>query len=102
MPRNGIETHILPPHKLMPIRARSDDGLVVEVTDGEDGKPYYVNLTYDAVKSSVRRFGDVLARDLKDVPGVTAFSATPGFLRSEQMLENFGVTEANWRDAIEK
>jgi NAD(P)-dependent dehydrogenase (short-subunit alcohol dehydrogenase family) len=100
--RNGVESHLVAIHKLMPLVIRSDDGLVVEVTDGEDGKPYYVNLAYDAVKSSVRRFGDILARDLKDVPNVTAVSATPGFLRSEQMLESFGVTEANWRDAIEK
>ncbi len=52
--RNGVETHLVAIHKLMPLVVRSEDGLVVEVTDGEDGKPYYVNLTYDAVKSSVR------------------------------------------------
>lgn len=100
--RNGVESHLVAIHKLMPLVVQSDDGLVVEVTDGEDGQPYYVNLAYDAVKSSVRRFGDILARDLKDVPGVTAVSATPGFLRSEQMLEEFGVTEENWRDAVER
>ncbi|MGW6443805.1 SDR family oxidoreductase [Lentzea sp. NPDC055074] len=100
--RNGVETHLVALHKLMPILLRSDDGLVVEVTDGEDGEAYFVNLTYDAVKNTVRRFGEVLARDLKDHPNVTALAATPGFLRSEQMLETFGVTEQNWRDAIEK
>ncbi|SFR17711.1 NAD(P)-dependent dehydrogenase, short-chain alcohol dehydrogenase family [Lentzea waywayandensis] len=100
--RNGIETHLVALHRLMPLVIRSDAGLVVEVTDGEDGEPYFVNLTYDAVKNSVRRFGEVLAKDLKDFPNVTAVAATPGFLRSEQMLETFGVTEANWRDAIEK
>ncbi|MGW4208052.1 SDR family oxidoreductase [Lentzea sp. NPDC004789] len=100
--RNGIETHLVTLHRLMPILIRSDDGLVVEVTDGEDGEAYFVNLTYDAVKNSVRRFGEVLAKDLKDFPNVTAVAATPGFLRSEQMLETFGVTEENWRDAIEK
>lgn len=100
--RNGLESHLVAIHRLMPILVRSDDGLVVEVTDGEDGDAYFVNLPYDAVKSSVRRFGEVLAKDLRDVPGVTAVAATPGFLRSEQMLESFGVTEANWRDAVEK
>jgi NAD(P)-dependent dehydrogenase (short-subunit alcohol dehydrogenase family) len=100
--RNGLESHLIATHKLMPLVLGSDDGLVVEVTDGEDGEAYYVNLTYDAVKSSVRRFGEILAKDLKDYPNVTAVSATPGFLRSEQMLERLGVTEANWRDAVEK
>ncbi|WP_237048201.1 SDR family oxidoreductase [Lentzea guizhouensis] len=98
--RNGVETHLVAIHKLMPLVLKSDDGLVVEVTDGEDGDAYFVNLPYDAVKSSVRRFGEVLAKDLKDHPNVTALAATPGFLRSEQMLEGFGVTEENWRDAI--
>lgn len=100
--RNGVETHLIAIHKLMPILLKSDDGLVVEVTDGEDGEAYFVNLPYDAVKNTVRRFGEVLAKDLEDHPNVTALAATPGFLRSEQMLEGFGVTEANWRDAIEK
>ncbi|MET9631525.1 SDR family oxidoreductase [Lentzea sp. NPDC006480] len=100
--RNGVETHLVALHKLMPLVIQSDDGLVVEVTDGEDGEAYFVNLTYDAVKNTVRRFGEVLAKDLKDVPNVTALAVTPGFLRSEQMLETFGVTEANWRDAVEK
>ncbi|MDT7782247.1 MAG: hypothetical protein QOF58_666, partial [Pseudonocardiales bacterium] len=87
---------------LMPLVIRSDDGLVVEVTDGEDGEAYFVNLSYDAVKNTVRRFGEVLAKDLKDYPNVTAVAATPGFLRSEQMLETFGVTEETWRDAVAK
>jgi NAD(P)-dependent dehydrogenase (short-subunit alcohol dehydrogenase family) len=100
--RNGVETHLVALHRLMPLVVRSDDGLVVEVTDGEDGEAYFVNLTYDAVKNSVRRFGEVLAKDLKDFPNVTALAVTPGFLRSEQMLETFGVTEATWRDAVEK
>ncbi|MFC3892586.1 SDR family oxidoreductase [Lentzea rhizosphaerae] len=100
--RNGVESHLVALHRLMPLVVQSEDGLVVEVTDGEDGEAYFVNLSYDAVKNSVRRFGEVLAKDLRDVPNVTAVAATPGFLRSEQMLETFGVTEANWRDAIEK
>ncbi|MEU7478558.1 SDR family oxidoreductase [Lentzea sp. NPDC042327] len=98
--RNGVESHLVAIHRLVPLVLKSDDGLVVEVTDGEDGDAYFVNLPYDAVKSSVRRFGEVLAKDLEDHPNVTALSATPGFLRSEQMLEGFGVTEANWRDAV--
>ncbi|SDF55438.1 NAD(P)-dependent dehydrogenase, short-chain alcohol dehydrogenase family [Lentzea fradiae] len=100
--RNGVESHLVALHRLMPLVLRSSDALVVEVTDGEDGEAYFVNLPYDAVKASVRRFGEVLAKDLAEFPAVTALSATPGFLRSEQMLEGFGVTEANWRDAVEK
>lgn len=98
--RNGVESHLVALHRFMPLVLRSSDALVVEVTDGEDGESYFVNLPYDAVKSSVRRFGEVLARDLADVPSVTALSVTPGFLRSEQMLESFGVGEDNWRDAV--
>jgi NAD(P)-dependent dehydrogenase (short-subunit alcohol dehydrogenase family) len=100
--RNGVESHFVALHKLMPLVIRSDDGLVVEVTDGEDGEAYFVNLSYDAVKNTVRRFGEVLAKDLKDHPNVTALAVTPGFLRSEQMLETFGVTEETWRDAVAK
>ncbi len=98
--RNGVETHLVALHRLMPLVLRSSSGLVVEVTDGKDGEAYFVNLFYDAVKSAVRRFGEVLAKDLRDFPHVTALSVTPGFLRSEQMLEGFGVTEDNWRDAV--
>ncbi|MFD9702684.1 SDR family oxidoreductase [Lentzea sp. NPDC059081] len=98
--RNGVETHLVALHRLMPLVLRSDSGLVVEVTDGEDGEAYFVNLAYDAVKNTVRRFGEVLAKDLAEFPHVTAVAATPGFLRSEQMLETFGVTEENWRDAV--
>ncbi|TWP53148.1 SDR family NAD(P)-dependent oxidoreductase [Lentzea tibetensis] len=99
--RNGIETHLVTLHKLVPLVLKSDAGLIVEVTDGDDNEQYYVNLTYDAVKHSIRRFGWILAKDLKDT-NVTALAATPGFLRSEHMLELFGVTEENWRDAIAK
>jgi NAD(P)-dependent dehydrogenase (short-subunit alcohol dehydrogenase family) len=86
-------------HRLVPLLIGAG-GLVVEITDG-DRDDYYGSLFYDVVKASVRRLGRVLGEDLGR-HGVTAVSLTPGFLRSEAMLEGFGVTERDWRDAIAK
>jgi NAD(P)-dependent dehydrogenase (short-subunit alcohol dehydrogenase family) len=73
-------------------------GLVVGVTDG-DRDDYRGSLFYDLVKSSVIRMARAQAEELGP-RGVTAVALTPGFLRSEAMLEHFGVTEATWRDAV--
>ena len=77
---------------------RAGRGLVVEITDG-DGRDYRGSFFYDLAKASVIRLAVGQAADLKP-HGVTAVALTPGFLRSEAMLDHFGVTEANWRDAI--
>ena len=76
-------------------------GLIVEVTDG-DTMGYRGNLFYDLAKNAVIRLAYAMASDLHAHPGVTALALTPGFLRSEHVLDHFGVAEANWRDAIEK
>jgi NAD(P)-dependent dehydrogenase (short-subunit alcohol dehydrogenase family) len=73
-------------------------GLIVEVTDG-DVAGYRGQLLYDLVKASVIRLGYAMAWDLRG-SGVTALTVSPGFLRSETVLDQFAVTEANWRDAI--
>jgi len=73
-------------------------GLIVEVTDGIDYR-YRGNLFYSLAKISPIHLAEAMASDLK-AHGVTAVAATPGFLRSEEMLEHFGVAESNWRDAI--
>jgi NAD(P)-dependent dehydrogenase (short-subunit alcohol dehydrogenase family) len=99
--RNSLEAHLVALHRLLPLLVRREGGLLVEVTDGDSDSYYSGSLTYDAVKVGIRRFGHVLASELKPFGG-TSVAVTPGFLRSEQMLEHFGVTEANWRDAIAK
>ncbi|MFB6395439.1 SDR family oxidoreductase [Polymorphospora lycopeni] len=97
--RNGVQSHLVSLHRLVPLLI-DRGGLLVEITDG-DREDYYGSLFYDVVKASVRRLGKVLGEDLGK-HGVTAVSLTPGFLRSEAMLEGFGVAEGNWRDAARK
>ena len=84
----------------MPMMIERNQGLVVEVTDGhEDG--YRGQIIYDLVKVSNIRLGYAMAWDLAKT-GITALTVTPGFLRSEAVLDHFGVREENWRDAIAK
>ncbi|MBW4715541.1 SDR family oxidoreductase [Saccharothrix obliqua] len=97
--RNSVQAHLVALHRLVPLLIARPGGLLVEVTDGDEETPYSGMLAYDAVKATIRRFGQVLAQDLGK-HGATSVAVTPGFLRSEQMLEHFGVTEENWRDAI--
>jgi len=96
--RNGVETHLITSHLAIPLVLESTNGLVVEVGDGKGDAPYRTNLPYDLVKSAVVRIAEGLAYELSP-HAVTALSVTPGFLRSEMMLEEFGVTEETWRDA---
>lgn len=94
----AIKTHIVTSHRGIP-RMRPG-GLVVEITDG-DGYYWRGHFLYDLVKTSVIRMAFGLAQELEG-SGITAVAVTPGFLRSEWMLDHLGVTEANWRDAIAK
>jgi NAD(P)-dependent dehydrogenase (short-subunit alcohol dehydrogenase family) len=96
----SIFSHILTARHATPLMLKGERGLIVEVTDG-DLAGYRGQLLYDLVKSSVNRLAYAMAWDLARTK-VTAVAVSPGFLRSEAMLENFGVTEANWRDAIAK
>lgn len=91
----AIKTHIITSYHGLP-RMRAG-GLVVEITDG-DGYFYRGHFFYDLVKTTVIRMAFALSQELKE-RGITALAVTPGFLRSEWMLDHFGVTEANWRDA---
>jgi NAD(P)-dependent dehydrogenase (short-subunit alcohol dehydrogenase family) len=94
----AIKTHVITSYHGLP-RVRPG-GLVVEVTDG-DAYFYRGHFFYDLVKTTVIRMAFALSQELRD-RGITALAVTPGFLRSEWMLDHFGVTEANWRDAAEK
>jgi NAD(P)-dependent dehydrogenase (short-subunit alcohol dehydrogenase family) len=94
----AIKTHIITSYYGLP-RMRPG-GLVVEITDG-DAYFYRGHLFYDLVKTTVIRMAFALSQELKE-RDITALAVTPGFLRSEWMLDHFGVTEANWRDAAKK
>jgi len=96
MLRQAIDTHIITSRYGAPLLLESGGGLIVEVTDG-NSFGYRGNLFYDLVKSSVIRLAFGMAYELRR-RNVTAVAITPGFLRSEAMLEHFGVTEANWED----
>jgi NAD(P)-dependent dehydrogenase (short-subunit alcohol dehydrogenase family) len=99
--RLAIDTHAITSHFAMPLLIKTPGGLVVEMTDGTDAynaTNYRVSFFYDVAKAAVNRMAFALAHELKPY-GATAISLTPGWLRSEAMLEANGVTEANWREA---
>ena len=100
MLRQGIETHIITSHYAAPLMVRRKSGLVLEITDGV-GSGYRGSLFYDLVKTSMIRLALAQAVELRQHE-VAALALTPGFLRSEEMLEHFGVSEATWREAIQK
>jgi NAD(P)-dependent dehydrogenase (short-subunit alcohol dehydrogenase family) len=103
----GVHTHLITCRAAVPLMLRTAEalgtrGLIVEMTDGTsqanaEFRPN-VGFYYDLVKANVERIVKGLTAELEGLP-VTAVGVTPGWLRSEKMLENFGVTEANWRDA---
>jgi NAD(P)-dependent dehydrogenase (short-subunit alcohol dehydrogenase family) len=102
--RLAVDTHAITSHFAIPLLIKTPGGLVVEVTDGTDeynATHYRVSFFYDLAKASVNRMAFALAHELRSY-GATAVSLTPGWLRSEVMLEAYGVTEDNWRDATER
>jgi NAD(P)-dependent dehydrogenase (short-subunit alcohol dehydrogenase family) len=102
--RLAIDTHIITSHHALPLMIREPGGLVVEVTDGTadyNAANYRISLFYDLAKTSVNRLAFAQSKELAP-HGVTAVSLTPGWMRSEIMLEVYGVTEATWRDALDR
>nr|WSX48725.1 SDR family oxidoreductase [Streptomyces sp. NBC_00974] len=102
--RLAVETHAVTSHFALPLLLREPGGLVVEMTDGTaeyNASRYRVSFFYDIAKSAVLRMAFALGHEVGP-RGATAVALTPGWLRSEMMLDNFGVSEANWRDALEK
>ncbi len=100
--RLGVETHAITSHYAMPLLLQKPGGLVVEMTDGTadyNRDNYRVSFFYDLVKASVLRMAFGLGHELGP-RGATALALTPGWLRSEMMLEHYGVEESNWRDAL--
>jgi NAD(P)-dependent dehydrogenase (short-subunit alcohol dehydrogenase family) len=103
--RNAVHTHIITSHFAAPLlvetaKNKKASGLIVEIGDG-DSFSYRGNLFYDMIKTTVMRQAFAMAYELRR-KNVAAIALTPGFLRSEIMLERFGVTEANWQEGIKK
>jgi NAD(P)-dependent dehydrogenase (short-subunit alcohol dehydrogenase family) len=102
--RLGVETHAITSHFALPLLIKNPGGLVVEVTDGTDeynASNYRVSFFYDLAKASVNRMAFALAHEVGPY-NATAVSLTPGWLRSEAMLEAYGVTESNWLEATKR
>jgi NAD(P)-dependent dehydrogenase (short-subunit alcohol dehydrogenase family) len=100
MLQQAVHTHIITSRHGVPLMVEKGRGLVVEITDG-DFLGYRSNLFYDLAKAGVIRLAYDMSLELKP-HGVTALAVTPGFLRSEAMLDRFGVTEETWRDGAEQ
>jgi NAD(P)-dependent dehydrogenase (short-subunit alcohol dehydrogenase family) len=103
MQQRGVHSHIITSRYATPLMVKQgslSSGLIVEITDG-DRDAYRGNLFYDLVKASVIRLAYAMSEELRP-QGITALAVTPGFLRSEAMLDHFGVTEANWQEGAKK
>jgi NAD(P)-dependent dehydrogenase (short-subunit alcohol dehydrogenase family) len=104
MLRLGIDTHLITSHFALPLLLKNPGGLVVEMTDGTaeyNNTNYRLSVFYDLAKTSVVRIAWALAQELAP-HRCAAIALSSGWLRSEQMLDNYGVAEENWRDALER
>jgi NAD(P)-dependent dehydrogenase (short-subunit alcohol dehydrogenase family) len=104
MLHRAVDTHLITSHAALPLLIRNPGGLVVEMTDGTaeyNANHYRVNTFYDLAKVAVTRLAFAQSHDLAP-HGATAVALTPGWMRSEAMLDAFGVTEETWRDAVER
>ncbi|MBI1743531.1 SDR family NAD(P)-dependent oxidoreductase [Candidatus Acetothermia bacterium] len=100
MLQRAVHSHIITSRYGAPLMVERKQGLIVEITDGES-MCYRGNLFYDLVKTSIIRLAFDMAQELSKYK-ITALALTPGFLRSEAMLDHFGVTETNWPDGAKK
>ncbi|KWX68663.1 short-chain dehydrogenase [Mycobacterium sp. NAZ190054] len=101
--RLGVDTHLITSHHLLPLLITRPGGLLVEVSDGTahyNATRYRISTFYDLVKNAVNRLAFSQGHELAAYQG-TAVAVTPGWLRSEMMLDAYGVTEDNWRDALD-
>lgn len=100
--RLAVDTHLITSHHLLPLLIDKPGGLLVEVTDGTadyNALHYRLSVFYDLAKVAVNRLAFSQGHEMEPY-GAAAVAITPGWLRSEMMLDNFGVSEENWRDAI--
>jgi NAD(P)-dependent dehydrogenase (short-subunit alcohol dehydrogenase family) len=101
--RLGVDTHLITSHCLLPLLVAQPGGLLVEVTDGTaefNAEHYRLSVFYDLAKVSVNRLAFSQGQELAPF-GCTAVSVTPGWLRSEMMLDNYGVSETDWQKAMD-
>ncbi|EHB47702.1 short-chain dehydrogenase/reductase SDR [Mycolicibacterium rhodesiae JS60] len=101
--RLGIDTHLITAHALLPLLVGQPGGLLVEITDGTaeyNAENYRLSAFYDAVKCAVNRMAFAIGHELTPY-GATAVAITPGWLRSEMMLDNYRVSEDTWRQALD-
>lgn len=100
--RLAIDTHIITSHHLLPLMIDRPGGLVVEITDGTteyNSSNYRISVFYDLAKAAVNRLAFSQGHELEQF-GAAAVALTPGWMRSEMMLEAFGVDESSWREAL--
>jgi len=100
MLRLAVDTHLITSHFALALLIRRPGGLVVEMTDGTrdyNAERYRLSAFYDLAKTAVIRLAFVQSEELAP-HGCTAVALTPGWMRTEMMLDNYGVTEANWRE----
>jgi NAD(P)-dependent dehydrogenase (short-subunit alcohol dehydrogenase family) len=98
--RLALDTHLITSHFALPLLIRRPGGLVAELTDGTrqyNDANYRNSIFYDLAKTAVIRLAFAQGHELAP-HGCTAVALTPGWLRSEMMLEAMGVTEENWRE----
>ena len=100
MLNNAVTSHLITSHAIVPLMVRRGRGIVIEITDGVTDN-WRGSFFYDLAKAAVNRLAVGQAAELTP-RGITALALSPGFLRSEAMLDNFGVSESNWRDATTK
>jgi NAD(P)-dependent dehydrogenase (short-subunit alcohol dehydrogenase family) len=100
MQERAVHSHIITSCYAVPLMIERRAGLIIEITDG-DGSDYRGNLFYDLAKVSVIRLAHAMSNELRE-QNITALALTPGYLRSEAMLDGFGVTEESWREAVKK
>lgn len=98
----GVRTHLITSHCLLPLMVARRGGLLVEITDGTteyNAEVFRLSVFYDLAKAAINRLAFSHGHELRQF-GATAVAVSPGWLRSEMMLDNYGVTEANWRTAL--
>ncbi|MBG9566506.1 SDR family oxidoreductase [Brevibacillus agri] len=100
MQQRAVHTHMITSYYAAPLMVERKKGLIIEITDGVDYR-YRQHLYYSLAKISVIHLAQAMAEDMRP-HGVTALALTPGFLRSEEMLDYFGVTEETWKEAVKK
>lgn len=97
--RNGVHTHLITSYYAAPLMIDRRHGLIIEITDGNRLAYNRVGVYHSLSKTSLVLLGYLMAEELK-MHNVAVVSLTPGWLRSESMLDGFGVTEENWQDAV--